>query len=501
MERPRLRSDLVSEPVEVDGSMWVDVSDPDSGVTFRFHEVEFAVARAMNGKRDLDGLVGWARAELAIEPDVGDLRNVISTLTELGYLHAFTDPFAGGSGFDISDEQPTNVADEPGTPPREVEVSDGPRQPFKLDPRAARMAVKRSRSVPVAEMPVVVVMDADDDPTTRPTAKGIPALVVALARQLDTGFAAAESGGARQAPPPPVAPVADVPVQRAPATTAAATTRAAGPDLDDRAIGIEASQPVSPAARHSVVKLIGIPLLLAIAAAGAVSLYLSRLEDTDRGDRRPAPISPPARPANIAPVAPIATLAVAAGRPVEVVAPRAEVVAWVVARGTEVEADAPVVKLGSFDAVDKKLAHDRQRLAIYQGAYERAVSKKLKRAKRAARKALDRKQRDIDLGTRRLAALVVLAPAAGVVEPVVAAGERVAAGATLATIAPPPELVAIVRTAHPRPLDSEVEVAPVGDASRRVRCRVLDVTDRGTRIGCPAAAPLAEGVKIELVEP
>jgi len=93
-ERPRFRTDLVAHPVTEAGQRFVDVTDPDSGSTFRFYEVEYAVACAMNGQRDYDGLAKWSHTELGLEPSRNELETVVSTLDELGYL-------AGVGGADV----------------------------------------------------------------------------------------------------------------------------------------------------------------------------------------------------------------------------------------------------------------------------------------------------------------------------------------------------------------------------------------------------------------
>ncbi len=87
---PRFRTDLVTQPIEAEGQRFVDVTDPDSGTTFRFYEVEYAIACAMNGTRDLSGLASWALEELGLETSSAELATVINTLGELGYLEAET---------------------------------------------------------------------------------------------------------------------------------------------------------------------------------------------------------------------------------------------------------------------------------------------------------------------------------------------------------------------------------------------------------------------------
>ena len=84
--RPRFRTDLVAEPIEEGGHRYIDVVDPDTGNGFRFYDVEYSLACAMDGERDVEGLVVWAKEELGIEPAPNELAQVISTLDTLGYL-------------------------------------------------------------------------------------------------------------------------------------------------------------------------------------------------------------------------------------------------------------------------------------------------------------------------------------------------------------------------------------------------------------------------------
>jgi biotin carboxyl carrier protein len=93
--RPRFRTDLVAKPFDEAGQRFVDVTDPDSGKTFRFYEVEYSIACAMDGHRDLAGLVEWAQVELGLEPSPDELKTVISTLDDLGYLEEVAAPRGG----------------------------------------------------------------------------------------------------------------------------------------------------------------------------------------------------------------------------------------------------------------------------------------------------------------------------------------------------------------------------------------------------------------------
>lgn len=87
-ERPFFRYDLETVQVVEGDNRFVDVSDPTTGKRFRFYEVEYAVACGMDGQRDLAGLSAWAKDELGLDTDPDELRGVVDTLAELGYLGA-----------------------------------------------------------------------------------------------------------------------------------------------------------------------------------------------------------------------------------------------------------------------------------------------------------------------------------------------------------------------------------------------------------------------------
>lgn len=86
LERPRFRQDLVAEPIEDGNTKFIDVMDPDSGNVFRFYEVEYSLACAMDGERDVSGIMRWAQEELGLSASASEVKNVIATLGELNYL-------------------------------------------------------------------------------------------------------------------------------------------------------------------------------------------------------------------------------------------------------------------------------------------------------------------------------------------------------------------------------------------------------------------------------
>jgi hypothetical protein len=86
-DKPRFRHDhLLAEAIDERGARFIDVMDPDTGNAFRFYESEFSLACAMDGSRDVPEIVQWAKSELGFSPSLGEVRTVIATLGELGYL-------------------------------------------------------------------------------------------------------------------------------------------------------------------------------------------------------------------------------------------------------------------------------------------------------------------------------------------------------------------------------------------------------------------------------
>lgn len=85
-DRPVFRQDLVAEAIEDQGAKFIDVMDPDSGNMFRFFEVEYSLACAMDGQRDVAGIVKWAQEELGLTPTAKEVQSVIATLTDLRFI-------------------------------------------------------------------------------------------------------------------------------------------------------------------------------------------------------------------------------------------------------------------------------------------------------------------------------------------------------------------------------------------------------------------------------
>jgi hypothetical protein len=87
-DRPRFRQDLIAETVEHHGARFIDVMAPEGNDVFRFYEVEYSLACGMDGERDVAGIVKWAQDELGMTPSLHEVRTVIATLGELGFIES-----------------------------------------------------------------------------------------------------------------------------------------------------------------------------------------------------------------------------------------------------------------------------------------------------------------------------------------------------------------------------------------------------------------------------
>jgi hypothetical protein len=118
LERPRFRQDLVAEPIEDGASRFIDVADPDSGNLYRFYEVEYSLACAMDGERDVAGIVKWAEEELGLKPSAKEVQSVIATLGDLGYLESGAAAAAAVNAAAAAAEAPPPARPEPVEAPR-----------------------------------------------------------------------------------------------------------------------------------------------------------------------------------------------------------------------------------------------------------------------------------------------------------------------------------------------------------------------------------------------
>ena len=179
-DRPRFRQDLVAEPIDDSGARFIDVMDPDSGNVFRFYEVEYSLACAMDGERDVPGIVQWAKEELGLVPSANEVKTVIATLGHLGYLdRTITTAAAAAAPAPtpaVIAAKPARVADDdlrPGvhvgprravTPVPDMELGHaGSSAPHVEQPMAAATEIELSHGVTAARKPRSVDATQVDD--------------------------------------------------------------------------------------------------------------------------------------------------------------------------------------------------------------------------------------------------------------------------------------------------------------------------------------------------
>jgi hypothetical protein len=153
LDKPRFRNDLVAQPIEEDAYRWVDVTDPNSGATFRFYDVEYTIACAMDGARDLSALADWTRVELGIETSAEELTTLVGTLADLGYLEG---PGLGSDDPTAVRPIPTgaNGSDAGWTDETAQEVSAAYDQVMELGP-AGKSETATTTRVPKVDAPAI----------------------------------------------------------------------------------------------------------------------------------------------------------------------------------------------------------------------------------------------------------------------------------------------------------------------------------------------------------
>jgi hypothetical protein len=165
-DRPRFRQDLLAELVDEQGARFIDVMDPDSEAIFRFYEVEYSLACGMDGERDIPGIVKWAQEELGLSPSPQEVRTVIATLGDLGFIAV------GEATVQPPTEPPARVVITPQAKPY------APTE-LALDPAAAPRAPGSTAKHPVQtpdDRAAGVPGRGSDRPTPRAFDASVPAL-------------------------------------------------------------------------------------------------------------------------------------------------------------------------------------------------------------------------------------------------------------------------------------------------------------------------------------
>ncbi len=426
-ERPRFRQDLFAESIDEQGARYVDVMDPDSGRVFRLYEVEFSIACAMDGERDITGLVKWAQDELGVTPSTHEVEAVITTLGELGYLD-----MAAASKAAATDVPATSGLAAAGAPPHDtivdtpaLNVPPSQRRPIPVEdrsegsPKAAaapgtvsevsldlsehlavgkedvQEAVRQSRVMAAVEVPPELAETATppatpaqasqpERPAERPTPTPTPAPAVRPTPMPTPAAASQPERPAVRAPSPapqperpvevrqPERPVevkqSERPVERP--IQASPPTSQKPPVTLPKAPEKQPVVPPAPTRRTGLVLIV----LLVLVALGIGAFFVWKLvidkPDTQATGTTPAPVQP-VQPAPPPPGPPpkkttAATIEMTTGRPKTILAYFGGTIAWIETAGKEVKSNDLIVKMQGYKALEDQVATLTKELAKLQ---------------------------------------------------------------------------------------------------------------------------------------
>ncbi len=563
-ERPRFRQDLVAEPIEDGASRFIDVMDPDSGTLFRFFEVEYALACAMDGQRDAGGIVKWADEELGLKTSVKEVGTVIATLGDLGYLERGAEAAAAAAaptkrptpagGINLEKGVVHGTA-RPATPTPPVELGQAGTQPTRKEelprapelelgapgPAAAGAARAGGKAADIAlgapgRSPNVDVDLAADVPLSPAAVKEavrqsqvMKAVDVPpeLAAELEKPAAKA-SVPATKAEAKPAAK-AEAPAAKAEAKPAAKAEAKAAAKAEAKPAAKEASPPEAAAERHpradskvpvaparGVSPVLIALLVLAILAAGGYALWKFVINKQPATESNVKVVEPPPQP-EPPPPPPAETAKLAAAQPaaVEVKPSAAGKLASIVAADTAVKEGDPIARLDGYKpseaqvaSAEKALARAKDAVAAAEHDRDAAQTAGNKNGVASAEKKIEAAQKSVTEQEAKLAAanasldkFVIKAPLAGTVSPVAKAKAKVSPTDVIATLTPEPTLTATFTSAGSVAAGTHVLLA-IANSDQKLACTVAESGGDGAKIACAKdAAPEGTEVTYAGVDP
>jgi hypothetical protein len=551
VSRPRFRTDLVAEPIDEDGQRYIDVIDPDTGNGFRFYEVEYSLACAMDGERDVAGLMTWAHEELGITPTSSELASVIATLGDLGYLElgvASLGDVAVGPGVVV----PTAASARPsidvelGSPGATLQGRASPLDKVpQVDDLMLGSAGTSAPSAPVPARPAAadllgpagaarVDLSADLAVGAADVKEAVRASKVMKAAELPKDLQAALATADEPITPrvKPVEPVkAPVKAPVAPVAAPVTAKEPPRPAKDPTRPPVElAKEP--PRVKHPTVPppdtggrtspVLIFLLVLVILGAGGFAFWkyywVPRQQKQAEATSTPtvpvvkdgsgsAAIQPEVPPPPLAGVLSISTPA-----PLDIQSPLAGAVASIAADGVAVNQGDEIVRIvgaekaaaqlkdlnGDITRVQNQLDKlNKQRADATGGAATRLDVQIKDRTDSLATKQEDKTRLEAEIEKR-----VIRAPAAGTIKPVATKGKKVAENDVLATIQPtgaPTATFEPLRAEQKFTADQAITLNIEGAAEgqpQTIACKVVEVAGAKLVVECPDGAP--DGTKVFL---
>lgn len=84
--RPQFRSDLQASREEQQGVVFYRIDDPQTQTSFRLYEIEYLIARKLDGRRELNEVIGAVKAEYNFDITEPDLKKFVSQLESMGFI-------------------------------------------------------------------------------------------------------------------------------------------------------------------------------------------------------------------------------------------------------------------------------------------------------------------------------------------------------------------------------------------------------------------------------
>jgi hypothetical protein len=550
-EKPRFREDLLAEAIDEQGAKYIDVMDPDSGSVFRFYEVEFSIACAMDGKRDVPGIVKWAQDELGVTPTANEIHTVIATLGDLGYLDRAAGAKAAAADVparparDTADLSPDTVVDvRPlGVPPstRTPATAEkvptrpvgGPVQPSEVSIDLSEHlavgkedvleAVRQSRVMATVEAPPELIepvaatpapvqpVKAPEHPPVRPPPVERPVEVRQPERPVEVRQPE-RPVEVRQPERPVEVRQPERPVEvRQPERPVEVKPPVVLPPVPEK-------QPVPPPAPASRMKLVlVVVLILAILGGGTFFVWkfvLDKPSQDATSSVSPAPVTPqPPAPTPPPPEPPTtkwaaAKLEMTSGRPKTILAFFPGVIDWIEDSGKEAKSNDVIMKLQGYKPLEAQVAalkKETEKLqAELQAAYkardeiaesDEAAKKKAQAKVDAAEKAYNTKSDQLLKKTDQLEPFYVRLVLDGTLTITRKVGEKIPENTPIATVVVPPAPSATFKL----PPDVKVELGTTTAlklGERLITCEVADWEPEKLRIACEPGPGVVEGATV-----
>jgi multidrug efflux pump subunit AcrA (membrane-fusion protein) len=116
--RPSFRSDLTCSREEQQGVVFYRIDDPRSQTSFRLYEIEYLIAKKLDGSRSLGEVITAVKKEFNFDISEPDLQRFVNQLESMGFLHAGTP----SGEHPAQPEQETAVMERPAEPVDDLEI-------------------------------------------------------------------------------------------------------------------------------------------------------------------------------------------------------------------------------------------------------------------------------------------------------------------------------------------------------------------------------------------